>query len=481
MDFAFGPEDERFRAEARDWLAEHFTGPFTVLEQQPGGHPGEGRGDMAARRAWERELGTGGWIGVGWDRTDGAYGNRAATLTQQVVWAEEYARAGAPGRLGHIGENLLAPTLLAHGDSAQRARFLPAIARGEELWCQGYSEPDAGSDLAGLRTRAVRDPAAGTYRITGQKIWTSLAHEADWCFVLARTEEGSQRHHGLSFLLVPMDQPGRIEVRPIRQLTGTAEFNEVFFDGAVARAEHLVGGAGHGWRVAMSLLAVERGVSTLVQQIGFAQELSRVVRLALETGAAEEPVLRDRLVRQWAELKAMRWNALRTLGAAQNPAGSPARNPAGSPVRDHAQDSAGSPVRDHTQDPVQDPAGGRVPDHARNAAPRRAAPYDLPPRNAGPQFPGSRDPGPRDPGAPSVAKLLWGGWHQRLGELAVQVRGAAAALGPERWTAGRPYELDAFQRLFLFSRADTIYGGSDEIQRTIIAERVLHLPKESRR
>ncbi|MFD8363732.1 acyl-CoA dehydrogenase family protein [Streptomyces hygroscopicus] len=481
MDFAFGPEDERFRAEARDWLAEHFTGPFTVLEQQPGGHPGEGRGDMAARRAWERELGTGGWIGVGWDRTDGAYGNRAATLTQQVVWAEEYARAGAPGRLGHIGENLLAPTLLAHGDSAQRARFLPAIARGEELWCQGYSEPDAGSDLAGLRTRAVLDPAAGTYRITGQKIWTSLAHEADWCFVLARTEEGSQRHHGLSFLLVPMDQPGRIEVRPIRQLTGTAEFNEVFFDGAVARAEHLVGGAGHGWRVAMSLLAVERGVSTLVQQIGFAQELSRVVRLALETGAAEEPVLRDRLVRQWAELKAMRWNALRTLGAAQNPAGSPVRDLGGSPVRDHAQDSAGTSAQDHTQDPVQDPAGGPVPDHARNAAPRRGAPHDLPPRNAGPQFPGSRDPGPRDPGAPSVAKLLWGGWHQRLGELAVQVRGAAAALGPERWTTGRPYELDAFQRLFLFSRADTIYGGSDEIQRTIIAERVLHLPKESRR
>ncbi|MFE2441220.1 acyl-CoA dehydrogenase family protein [Streptomyces melanosporofaciens] len=416
MDFAFGPEDERFRAEARDWLAEHFTGPFTALEQEPGGHPGEARGDMAARRAWERELGTGGWIGLGWDRTDGAYGNRAATLTQQVVWAEEYARAGAPGRLGHIGENLLAPTLLAHGDLAQRARFLPPIARAEELWCQGYSEPDAGSDLAGLRTRAVRDPGEGTYRITGQKIWTSLAHEADWCFVLARTEEGSQRHHGLSFLLVPMDQPGRIEVRPIRQLTGTAEFNEVFFDGAVARAEHLVGGAGHGWRVAMSLLAVERGVSTLVQQIGFAQELSRVVRLALETGAAEEPVLRDRLIRQWAELKAMRWNALRTLGAVQSP-----------------------------------------------------------------QAPGPRDPGPRDPGAPSVAKLLWGGWHQRLGELAVQVRGAAAALGPARWTAGRPYELDAFQRLFLFSRADTIYGGSDEIQRTIIAERVLHLPKESRR
>ncbi|GAA0653612.1 hypothetical protein GCM10009548_19650 [Streptomyces malaysiensis subsp. malaysiensis] len=461
MDFAFGPEDERFRTEARDWLTEHFTGPFAALKQEPGGHPGEGHGDMAARRAWERELGTGGWIGLGWDRTDGAYGNRAATLTQQVVWAEEYAHAGGPGRLGHIGENLLGPTLVAHGDSAQRARFLPPIARGEEVWCQGYSEPDAGSDLAGLRTRAVRDPGEGTYRITGQKIWTSLAHEADWCFVLARTEEGSQRHHGLSFLLVPMDQPGRIEVRPIRQLTGTAEFNEVFFDGAVARAEHLIGGAGHGWRVAMSLLAVERGVSTLVQQIGFAQELSRVVRLALETGAAEEPVLRDRLIRQWAELRTMRWNALRTLGAVQspvrNPAQNPVRNPAQNPSRDSAQNSARSP------------------------APRKAVPHDPPPRSEDPQAPGSRDPGPQDPGAPSVAKLLWGGWHQRLGELAVQVRGAAAALGPARWTAGRPYELDAFQRLFLFSRADTIYGGSDEIQRTIIAERVLHLPKESRR
>ncbi|MEU8822236.1 acyl-CoA dehydrogenase family protein [Streptomyces sp. NPDC048636] len=399
MDFAFGAEDERFRGEARAWLDEHVVGRFAALREQPPGQDGR----AAAHREWERALGGDGWIGLGWDRTHGSYGNRAATLPQQVVWAEEYARAGAPARLGHIGENLLAPTLLAFGDTAQRTRFLPAIAHGEELWCQGYSEPGAGSDLAGVRTRAVRDPREGGYRITGQKIWTSLAHEADWCFVLARTERDSQRHHGLSFLLVPMDQPGRIEVRPIRQLTGTADFNEVFFDGAVARAEHLVGGAGHGWQVAMGLLAVERGVSTLVQQIGFAQELSRVVRQALESGAAQEPVLRDRLVRQWAELKVMRWNALRTLGAV------------------------------------------------------------------------------RDPGAPSVAKLLWGGWHQRLGELAVQVRGAAAALGPMCWTAGHPYELDASQRLFLFSRADTIYGGSDEIQRNIIAERVLHLPKESRR
>ncbi|MFD9459944.1 acyl-CoA dehydrogenase family protein [Streptomyces sp. NPDC060027] len=399
MDFAFGPQDEAFRREVRSWLEEHLAVAPT-------------------RRAWERELGGGGWIGLGW--AEGGYGNRRADLTQQVVWAEEYARSKAPARSGHIGENLLAPTLLAHGTPEQKRRFLPPIAQGRELWCQGYSEPGAGSDLAAIRTTAeravdagavgvtgVRDQGAvsGVFRVTGQKIWTSLAHEADWCFVLARTEPGSTRHHGLSFLLVPMDQPGRVEVRPIRQMTGTSEFNEVFFDGAVARAEHVVGGEGNGWRVAMSLLGFERGVSTLAQQIGFAEELGRVLRAAVATGAAGDPVVRDRLVRLWAELRTMRWNALRTLG------------------------SSGSPG---------------------------------------------------DAGAPSVAKLLWGGWHRRLGELAVQVRGADAAVGPADWSAERPYELDATQHLFLFSRADTIYGGSDEIQRTIIAERALGLPKEPR-
>ncbi|MFF9117101.1 acyl-CoA dehydrogenase family protein [Streptomyces massasporeus] len=377
MEFGFGQEDEDFRAEVRDWLTAHAR-------------------DAQDRRTWEHTLGAAGWIGLGWGE-DG-YGNRRATLTQQVVWAEEYARSGAPARSGHIGENLLAPTLLAHGTDGQKARFLPPIAAGAELWCQGYSEPGAGSDLAGVRTAAVREPDGRTYRVTGQKIWTSLAREADWCFVLARTEPGSVRHHGLTFLLVPMDQPGRIEVRPIRQMTGTSDFNEVFFDGA--HAEHVVGGEGDGWRVAMSLLGFERGVSTLAQQIGFAEELGAVVRAAVESGAVRDPVVRERLVRQWAELRTMRWNALRTLG------------------------------------------------------------------------------GCGDPGAPSVAKLLWAGWHQRLGELAVLVRGAAAGVGPADWSASAPYELDAAQHLFLFSRADTIYGGSDQIQRTIIAERVLGLPRE---
>ncbi|GGO86819.1 acyl-CoA dehydrogenase family protein [Wenjunlia tyrosinilytica] len=392
MDFRFGPEDEAFRAEVAQWLRERLTGRFAHLRGLGG--PGTGHIGVGERLEWERELGAAGWIGLSWD---GSYGNRRVPLTQQVVFNEEYARAAAPARVGHIGENLLAPTLVAHGTPEQRERFLPPIARGRELWCQGYSEPGAGSDLASLRTIAARDgDGAGgepRYVVTGQKVWTSLAHEADWCFVLARTTPGSHRHRGLSFLLVPMDQPG-VEVRPIRQLTGTAEFNEVFFDGA--RAEARVGQEGEGWKVAMSLLAFERGAATLGQQIGFVRELDRVVRLACASGALDDPVLRERVVRAWAELKVMRCNALRTLGTA-------------------------------------------------------------------------------DPGAASTAKLLWGGWHQRLGELAMAVRGAQATVG-----RALPYELDTDQRQFLFSRADTIYGGSDEIQRTIIAERVLGLPREPR-
>ncbi|WP_411106692.1 acyl-CoA dehydrogenase family protein [Streptomyces sp. cmx-4-9] len=417
MDFSFGAEEQELRGRAAAWLAEHLVGPYAQARGRGG--PGSEHEGVGVRRAWERELGSGGWIGQGWDIPAGTYGQQRLSLTGQVVWAEEYAAQRAPGRVGHIGENLLAPTLIAYGTREQQDRFLPGIAAGEELWCQGYSEPDAGSDLAAVRTSAVRDPADGRLRVTGQKIWTSLARDADWCFVLARTEPGSRRHRGLSFLLVGMDQPGRIEVRPIRQLSGTSEFNEVFFDGAVA--EDVVGGEGAGWTVAMGLLALERGVSTLVQQIGFAAELERVLAVygasaaaataagparpgAAGSAPAGDPVLRARLVRQWAELRTMRWNALRTLGAAD------------------------------------------------------------------------------DPGAPSVAKLLWGGWHKRLGELAVEVRGAAAAAGPLPWAPDLPYELglDEEQRLFLFTRADTVYGGSDEIQRNIIAERVLGLPKESR-
>ncbi|MDP5181927.1 acyl-CoA dehydrogenase family protein [Blastococcus sp. BMG 814] len=384
------PPDAAFRAEVRDWLETELSGDFRELRGSGG--PGREHEHLAERAAWERRLGAAGWIGIGWP--DPRYG-RALSLTQQVIFHEEYARAAAPGRLGHIGEQLLAPTVLAHGTEEQKTRFLPGIAAGEDFWCQGYSEPDAGSDLANVGTRAVLDD--DRWVVTGQKIWTSLAHVADWCFVIARTEPGSQRHAGLSFLLVPMDQPD-VTVRPIVQLTGTSEFNEVFFDGAVAAAGDVVGEPGNGWRVAMSLLGFERGVSTLGQQIGFARELAAITERARSNGAADDPVLADRIVSAWVDLQVMRYTALRTL----------------------------------------DTSGGEPP--AWSA---------------------------------SVSKLLWANWHRRLGELAMAVEGPAAVV-----TGGLPYELTDEQRLFLFSRADTIYGGSNEVQRNVLAERTLGLPRD---
>ncbi|QMU67531.1 acyl-CoA dehydrogenase family protein [Streptacidiphilus sp. P02-A3a] len=385
MDFAFSAADEVFRARARDWLAQRLEGPdapFADLRRTA-------RAALAVerRRDWERELGSGGWIGIGW---------QPGSLTRQVVWAEEYARAQAPAPLGVIGEHLLGPTLLHHGSRAQRERFLPGIATGAEIWCQGYSEPGAGSDLAAVRTSARRD--GDGWLVSGQKTWTSLSRWADRCFVLARTEPGSHRHHGLSLLLLPMDQPGRVEVRPIRQLDGEAEFSEVFFDDA--RADDVLGRVGDGWRVAMTLLAFERGVGMLGRQIGYARELAVVLAEAARTGAAADPVVREQLTRQWADLQVIRCNALRTLGTAE-------------------------------------------------------------------------------PGTAAVAKLLWGGWHQRLGELGVRVLGPAGALAPGQF-ASDTYELTEAQHALLFSRADTIYGGSDQIQRNLIAERVLGLPREPR-
>jgi alkylation response protein AidB-like acyl-CoA dehydrogenase len=385
------PEAALRAPEIRAWLREHLTGEFAPLVGSGG--PGREHEHLALRAAWERVLGAAGWIGIGWPRPYG----RGATIAEQVVFFEEYARAGGPGRLSHIGEYLLAPTLIAHGTDAQRARFLPPIARAGELWCQGYSEPGAGSDLAGVRTRAALHDD-GRWRVTGQKVWTSLAHVADWCFVLARTDPAATRKAGLSYLLVPMHQPG-VTVRPIRQLTGTSEFNEVFFDDAVADADLVVGAPGDGWRVATSTLSYERGVATLGQQLGFARELAGVVAAARANGTFDDPVVADRIADAWAGLQGLRHHALRALSA--------------------------------------------------------TAP---------------------DPADASVAKLLWAGWHQRLGELAMDVGGAASTVAE-----AAPYELTDAQRLFLFTRADTIYGGSDEIQRNIVADRILgRVPRGTR-
>ncbi|GAB3489380.1 acyl-CoA dehydrogenase family protein [Amycolatopsis cihanbeyliensis] len=380
--------EDDFRERVRSWLAENLTGAFAGLRGLGG--PGREHESFAERIAWERHLAAAGWTCLGWPVE---HGGRGATLRQQVIFHEEYARSGAPAKVSHLGQELLGPTLIAYGTAEQQRRFLPGIAAVRELWCQGYSEPGAGSDLAAVSTTATLD--GDEWVLRGQKVWTSLAQVADWCFVLARTEPGSTRHRGLSYLLVPMRQQG-VRVRPIRQLTGTSEFNEVFFDGARTERGLVVGEPGDGWRVAMGTLAFERGVATLGQQVGFRDELRRLTELARANGAMDDPVVAERLARAWTGLEVMRAHAERTLG-----------------------DSS--------------------------------------------------------PGVAEVSKLVWANWHRSLGELAMLVRGARSLVADP--DSG---ELDEWQRLYLFSRADTIYGGTNEIQRNIIAERVLGLPREVR-
>ncbi|MGY5205027.1 acyl-CoA dehydrogenase family protein [Nocardia gipuzkoensis] len=383
-------QDERFAADVREWLEENLNGEFRELRGLGG--PGREHEAFDERLAWDRHLAAAGWTCLGWPKE---YGGRAATVRQQVIFHEEYAKANAPARVSHVGEELLGPTLLAFGTRAQKDRFLPGIRNVSELWCQGYSEPGAGSDLAAITTAAHLD--GDEWSINGQKIWTSLAHVADWCFVVARTERGSARHKGLSYLLVPMKQPG-IDVRPIIQLTGTSEFNEVFFDNARTAADLVVGEPGDGWRIAMGTLTFERGISTLGQQIRFARELADIEALARRTGAADDPLIADRIDRAWVGLRVLRAHAMCTM------------------------------------------EGAGVDDGA---------------------------------GQASVGKLLWANWHRGLGELAMAVLGARGLVAGED-------DLNEWQRLYLFTRADTIYGGSNEVQRNIIAERVLGLPREAR-
>lgn len=392
--------DAEFAAAVRGWLEANLVGSFASLRGRGG--PGSEHEFFTERLEWDRYLARAGWTCLGWPTR---YGGRGATLAQRIIFHEEYARADAPARVNHLGEELLGPTLIEFGTEEQKQRFLPGIVDVTELWAQGYSEPGAGSDLAGVATTA--SPADGRWQINGQKIWTSLAHVAQWAFVLCRTEPGSTRHKGLSFLLVPLDQEG-ITVRPIQQLTGTSEFNEVFFDDAVTDADNIVGEPGDGWKVAMGLLQFERGVSTLGQQVGFARELDAVTDVARGNGALDNPEIATRIARAGIGLRVMRAHARAVLDGVS--------------------------------------------------------------------------------GADSVGKLLWSNWHRDLGELGMAVRGASALIGPTTTAEGATndltdpehVELDEWQRLYLFTRADTIYGGSNEVQRNIIAERVLGLPREAR-
>ena len=307
MRLSFSAADEKFRAEVASWLRDNLCGEFENIRFRGG--PGDEHSYVEERKAWERRLHLGGWTGIGWP---GEYGGRDASIEQQVIFNEEYARAGGPGRMGHIGETLAGPTIIAFGSEGQKQRYLPGILRGEEFWCQGYSEPSAGSDLANVKTRARLDAASDQWRLSGQKVWTSLAHESQYCFVLARTDPDSVGHKGLGFFLLAMDQPG-IVVRPIEQLTGTSEFNEVFFDDAVCAADDIVGAPGEGWQVAMGLLGFERGVSTLGQQMLFQNEFDEVLRIARENGAARDPVIRQRIADAHVGLRIMRFNSLRML------------------------------------------------------------------------------------------------------------------------------------------------------------------------
>jgi len=394
MDLHESPEDAAFRKEARAWLEANLSGDFAAARGL--GRVGNEHQGRDIRLAWERHLGESGWTCVGWPRSAGG---RGATMAQQVAWNEEYVRADAPARVGVMGEGLLGPTLIAHGTEEQKRRFLEPIRLGTELWCQGYSEPDAGSDLANVQTRAVLD--GDQWVVTGQKVWTSYAQWADWCFVLARTDTEAPRHRGLSYLLVPMNQPG-IDIRPIKQLTGTAEFNEVFFDGARTAADMVVGEVNDGWRVALATLAFERGVGLLGDIVHFRRQLDEVLAAARDNGCGDDPRMRQRLAESWARLFVLRLNTLRSLTGVEGPAASPQA---------------------------------------------------------------------------SISKLFWATWHRDMGELAMDVTGAPAMLVGDG-AAGA--ELSELERVFLFSRADTIYGGSNEIQRNIIGERVLGLPAEPR-
>lgn len=389
MKLGFSQAEEDFRTECADWLKAQMAGEFadikgiaTLTEK------------AERRKEWEQHLGKHGWSCIGWPKE---WGGRDATLAEQVIFAEEYARSGAPGRVNHIGIELAGPTLLTFGTEEQKKRFLPDIAAGKTIFCQGFSEPGAGSDLAAVRTKGYLDN--GEWVVNGQKIWTSLAHISDWIFVVTRTEEGTQGPKGLSFLMMEINQPG-IEIRGIEQINGDAEFNETFFTDARCPEDSMIGAPGEGWKIAMGLLAFERGVSTLGQQMAFRNELDEIIAAAKNNGSANDPLFRQRIAKAEIGLRLMRYGALRMLSNT-----------------DHSKVD----------------------------------------------------------GAALTYKIQWASWRRDLGELAMDVLGQAGEVNdnPE-------YEWGTLPNLFLYARADTIYGGTNQIQRNLIAERGLGMPREPR-
>ncbi|WP_182379260.1 acyl-CoA dehydrogenase family protein [Nocardioides sp. WS12] len=389
MELSLTEEEERFAERARTWLMDNLAGRFAHLAGKGGSQNDEFHDD---RRAWEKALFEAGWQGLGWPEE---FGGSPATLNERIVFEYEYAKAGAPHRVGVHGMTLIGPTLLAHGTEKQRARFLPPILSCEEEWCQGFSEPGAGSDLASLRTRATL--VDDEWVINGQKIWTSGAHHADWMYILCRTDPDASKHRGITMLLLPMDQPG-IEIRPIKNMAGGSHFNEVFFTDARTSKDMVVGALNDGWNVAMTTLQSERGVATLNYQMAFQSEFDNIVELARQNAKDRDPLLRQKLADTAIGLQVMQLNTFRMLSQL---------------------------MRTGT-------LGAET----------------------------------------SLLKLYWPDLHKSMGELAMEIAGPAAQL------VGEDYNLSQFQRSWLLSRAESIYGGSHQIHLNIISERLLGMPRE---
>jgi alkylation response protein AidB-like acyl-CoA dehydrogenase len=407
MELDYAPEDEAFRAEIRSWLQTNL--PKGWFE------PGFEMSNEERKKfndEWPNKLFEGGWICATWPKE---YGGKGLSTMQGVVLAEEFANAKAPMRADFFGDTLVGPTLLQWGTEEQKKEFLPQILNGKMRWCQGFSEPNSGSDLASLKTEAVLD--GDEWVINGQKVWTTQGHHADYCFLLTRTDKDAPKHKGISYLLVPMRQPG-VEVRGIVQPDGTAEFCEVFFTNARCPKDNVVGGVNNGWVVTNSTLAFERGMSATTGYRRFESEYKAMVRGAKENGAINDPVIRQRLMEYYSKIQILKINGLRSLSTT---------------------------------------------------------------------LMGKKDPGMAALGATN--KMFWTEMHKAAMELALDIQGAASmlvdsAMGDGNWpgTAREKrregYPVSGMMSAFFFSRSETIWGGTSQIQRNIVGERVLGLPKE---
>ncbi|MEY4339647.1 MAG: hypothetical protein RLZ14_1497 [Actinomycetota bacterium] len=412
MQLTYTPDAEAFRSEIRAWLRDNL--PSGWMDAVDRGEVLEMTADerKAFNEGWPARLYTGGWICATWPTE---YGGKGLSTMQGVVLAEEFARAKAPMRADFFGDTLVGPTILQWGTEEQKKEFLPKILSGQMRWCQGFSEPNSGSDLASLKTTAVLD--GDEWVINGQKVWTTQGHHADFCFLLTRTDPDAPKHKGISYLLVPMNQPG-VEVRGIVQPDGTAEFCEVFFTDARCPKDNVVGGVNNGWKVANSTLAFERGMSATTGYRRFEEEYKLIVTAARENGCIDDPLVRQRLTRFYTKVQILRINGLCTLSTA---------------------------------------------------------------------LAGTKDAGLQGLGVAN--KMFWSEMHQEAMELALDVFGASSMLvdtgassggwpGTAREKRRAGYPVSSMMSAFFFSRSETIWGGTSQIQRNIVGERVLGLPKE---